>query len=189
MTLDRTLILLKPDAVQRGIIGKIIDRFESTGLKVVGMKMVWADEDRAKSHYPLDEEWARNVFDKTKKVYDQEGKEMEYKDHMEFGETIQSWLRKFISEGPIVAMVLEGPHAIELGRKLLGATEPKSALPGTIRGDFASVESYQMADKKKRPVRNLVHASDSKENAEREISIWFSQQEIFSYKKELDKHF
>ena len=86
-------------------------------------------------------------------------------------------------------MVLEGPHAIELVRKIIGATEPRQALPGTIRGDFISIESYPVANEKNRVVRNLIHASDSKETAEKEIKIWFKENELYDYRKELDKHF
>ena len=186
---EKTLILVKHDGVVRGLIGEIISRFEKTGLKVVGMKMIWPDDSKAKEHYPLDEEWAKNVYTKTKKVYDEEGKKMEYKDHMDLGETIQSWLRNFLKSGPIVAIVVEGPSAVELGRKIVGATEPKQAVPGSIRGDFTSVESYMLADKKKRCLRNLAHASDSIENAKREISVWFEEGELHNYAKELDKTF
>lgn len=186
---EKTLLLLKHDSIQRGLIGKIIERFENIGLKIIAMKMVWADEERAASHYPLDEEWAKKVFEKTKKGYDSQGKKMTYQTPLELGETIQSWNKTFLSEGPVIALVLEGPHAVELSRKIVGNTEPRQALPGTIRGDFASIESYEIADAKKRVMRNLIHASDSPENAEKEISIWFSKNELFSYKKELDKHF
>ena len=189
MVIEKTLVLLKPDAIQRSLTGKIISRFEDIGLKIVAMKMLWADEKQALNHYPLDEEWAKNVFEKTKKVYDKDGKKMEYKDHLDLGKTIQNWLTIFLREGPIVALVIEGPHAIELVRKMVGSTEPRQSLPGTIRGDYASIESYALADTKKRVLRNLIHASDTPENAQREIKVWFSDNEIHSYKKELDKHF
>ncbi len=187
--MEKTLVLLKPDAIQRNLAGKIISRFEDSGLKIVGMKMVWADEKQALKHYPLDEGWAKNVFEKTKKAYDNEGKKIEYKDHIDFGKTIQNWLTTFLREGPIIAMVIEGPHAVELIRKMVGSTEPKQALPGTIRSDFASIESYSLADNKKRVLRNLIHASDSLENANKEIKVWFKDGEIHTYKKDLDRHF
>lgn len=189
MVIERTLVLLKPDAIQRSLTGKIISRFEDSGLKIVALKMLWADEKQALNHYPLDEEWAKNVFEKTKKAYDKENKKLEYKNHLDLGKTIQSWLTTFLREGPIVALVIEGPHAIELVRKMVGSTEPRQAPPGTIRGDFASVESYTLADNKKRVLRNLIHASDTLENAKKEIKVWFNDNEIHSYKKELDKHF
>ena len=144
--------------------------------------MVFADKELAKNHYFLDEEWAKSVYEKTKKSYDKEGKKFPYKNHMDVGKTIQKWNMDFLTQGPVVAIVLEGHHAIELARKLIGNTEPRQALPGTIRSDFASTESYPLADTKSRVLRNLVHASDSIENAKREISLWFSPEELHSYK-------
>jgi len=189
MSNEQTLVLLKHDAIQRNLAGKIISRFEDSGLKLVAMKMVWADDKKAINHYPLDTTWAKQVYDKTKKVYDESGKKWPYKNHEDMGKTIQSWLIKFLKEGPVVAIVLEGPHAVEIVRKLLGSTEPRQAAPGTIRGDFAMVESYALADDKQRVLRNLVHASDTVENAKREISVWFDNKELHNYTKELDKHF
>ena len=189
MTNEQTLILIKHDAVQRSLIGKIISRFEDSGLKIIAMKMVWPDDKITAAHYPLDEEWAKNIFEKTSSVYKKAGKEMEYKNYKELGKAVQSWLLNFLKEGPIVAFVLEGPHAIEIARKIIGHTEPRQAAPGTIRGDFISVESYALSDKNKRVIRNLVHASDSVENAKREIALWFKPNEIHDYKKDLDKHF
>jgi nucleoside-diphosphate kinase len=101
---------------------------------------------------------------------------------MDLGQTIQSWNMNFLREGPVVAIVLEGPHAVEIVRKMVGSTEPRQALPGTIRGDFASIESYPVADKKKMALRNLIHASDSVDNAKREISLWFKEEEVISHK-------
>lgn len=189
MIIERTLVLLKPDAIQRGLIGKILSRFEDTGLKITGLKMVWVNETLAKNHYYLNETWAKNVYEKNKSVAEREGRKVLYKDHMELGKAIQFWNMSFLREGPTIALVLEGPHAIEIVRKMVGHTEPKQALPGTIRGDFASVESYALADEKKRVARNLVHASDTKENAEREIALWFDNSELHNYTKELDRHF
>ena len=114
---------------------------------------------------------------------------MPYKDHMDFGKTIQQWNANFLREGPVIALVLEGPHAVEIVRKMVGTTEPRQSPPGTIRGDYAMIESYTLSDEKKRVLRNLVHASDSVETANREITVWFSPKEIHSYKKDLDKHF
>ena len=187
--IEQTLMLLKHDSVSRSLIGKIITRFEETGLKLTAMKMIWPDEHIAKNHYFLDAQWAQNVFDKTKASYEKENKKFPYKDAMQLGEQIQSWNMKFLREGPVVAIVLEGPHAIEIVRKMVGSTEPKSSPPGTIRGDFAMIESYAVADKNTRVLRNLIHASDSQQSAQREIALWFTAKEIHSYKKELDKHF
>ncbi len=189
MIVEHTLVLLKPDAVQRGLMGKIMTRFEDAGLKIVAMKMLRASQDQVNNHYPFDEIWAKQVYDKTKKVYEEKGQKFEYEDHIEHGQTIRKWLMDFLMEGPILAMVLEGPHAIEIVRKMVGSTEPRQSAPGTLRGDFAVVESYALADTKKRPLRNLIHASDTVENAQREIAVWFDNHEIQKYTKELDKHF
>lgn len=187
--MEKTLVLLKHDSISRGLVGKIISRFEDIGLKIVAMKMILPDENLAKNHYFLDEEWAKAVYEKTKTSYEKDGKTFPYKSHMEFGQQIQSWNMNFLREGPIIALILQGPHSIEIVRKLVGSTEPKSSSPGTIRGDYAMMESYAVADQKARVLRNLIHASDSKNSADREIALWFTEQEIQSYNKELDKHF
>ncbi len=175
---ERTFALIKPDGVKRGISGRIISRFEDTGLKIVAMKMAWIDEEHAGKHYPLDEEWAKKVFEKTAAVYEKEGKPMKFKNYLELGADIRRKNIDFIKEGPIIAMILEAPHAVEIVRKIIGHTEPRQAIPGTIRGDFISIESYAVADAEERVARNLVHASDSVENAKREIDLWFKRNEI-----------
>jgi len=160
--IERTIVLLKPDAVQRGLVGRILERFENAGLKIVAMKMLWADEQLADRHY---------------------GDLGERK-----GENIKKQMVDFISHvGPVVAMVIEGIEAIDEVRMMVGSTEPKSATPGTIRGDFAHV-SYNYSNKKNIGVKNLIHASDSKENADKEIYLWFSINEIYSYKTVNDIH-
>lgn len=189
MVLEQTLILLKHDSVQRGIIGKILTRFEDAGFKIRGIKMVWASEELAKKHYTIDEIWTNQLFEKTKAGYDKEGKKMPYKTPHELASTIQNWNMKFLREGPVIAIVLEGPHATEIVRKMVGSTEPRQSVPGTIRGDFAITESYALADAKKRVMRNLIHASDTYPNAKREIALWFDNAELHVYTKDLDKHF
>jgi nucleoside-diphosphate kinase len=182
MVIERTLVLIKPDGVKKAIIGKIISRFEDAGLKISAIKMVWADESLARNHYFIDETWARGVFEKTKASYEKEGKQMPFANHMEIGKEVQRRNMQLLKECPVVAMVIEGPHAIELVRKMVGSTEPRQATPGTIRGDFALAESYILANGKNRAIRNLIHASDSKETSNREISLWFKPEEIHSYK-------
>ena len=177
---ERTLVLIKPDGVKKSISGKILSRFEESGLKIIGMKMLWVNEELAKNHYFLDEEWAMEIYKKTKKSYDKDKKNFPYKDHMEIGSIIQKWNMEFLIESPVIAIVLEGPHAIEIVRKIIGSTEPLNSPPGTIRGDFASVESYAVADSGKRVLRNLAHSSDSIKTAKREISLWFSVEELHS---------
>ena len=187
--IERSLVLIKHDGVSRGLIGVILSRFEQMSLKIIGMKMIHAEEELAKNHYRVDEEWAKQAFEKTRKTYETEGKKNPYKDPMEFGRILQKWNVTFLREGPVIAFVLSGPHTVEIARKLVGNTEPRQAMPGTIRGDFAMVESYAVANKKERVLRNLVHASDSVDNAEREIALWFKPHELYDYRKELDKHF
>lgn len=153
--IERTLILLKPDAVQRGLMGKIITRFEDAGVKVIGMKMVWVDEEFAKKHYTEDIAKRR-------------------------GEKVREQLLQFIREGPVVVMCLEGIQVVENVRKMVGETEPKSAQPGTIRGDFAHM-SFSYADKTDKAVPNLIHASGDKKDAEYEIKLWFTEEELHNY--------
>jgi len=180
---ERTLVLIKPDGVQKSLTGKIIQRFEDAGLIIVAMKMVWADEELAKNHYYLEEEWAKNLYDKTVQTYKKQNKEPPTSCHLEWGKTIQERLISYLNEGPVVAIIFEGPHAIDIVRKIIGPTEPRSAPPGTIRGDLASIESYAISDNEERPVKNLIHASDSEESAKREIGLWFSIDEMHSYSK------
>ena len=155
--IQRTLVLLKPDAVKRGIIGEIIMRFEKAGLKIVGMKMVWPDEELVSKHYS----------DIAKRK----------------GEKVFKLLKEYLTiHGPVVAMVLEGVEAVDIVRKIVGETEPKKALPGTIRGDYCHV-SVGYADKKEKAIYNIVHASGSEEEAKKEIELWFDQSEIHDYKR------
>ena len=185
--MEQTLVLIKPDGIQQKVVGKIITRFEDAGLKVVGMKMVWADEKRAREHYPLDEEWSKGVYAKTKESAEKNNERLDFKDYEEFGKFVQDGLVEFIQENPIVALVLEGTHSIEVVRKMVGSTEPRAANPGTIRADFASVESYPNANNQKRAVRNLIHASDSIENAKKEIKTWFDKEEVHDYSRPGDE--
>ncbi|MFA5173997.1 MAG: nucleoside-diphosphate kinase [Candidatus Pacearchaeota archaeon] len=178
---EKTLVLIKPDGVQKQLIGEITKRFEENNLKISAMKMIKADEDLAKKHYPLDLDWAKSAFEKTKKSAEEDKREIPFSDHIEFGETLQSWLVDFITEAPVIAMVLHGPNAISTVRKLVGATEPCKAEKGTIRGDLVPEESYEKANSTGRALRNLIHASDSLENAQREISVWFKKHELHDY--------
>ena len=179
--MERTLILIKPDGVKRQLIGEIIKRFENENLKVCGMKMIHPNEELAKKHYPLDEEWCKAAFEKTIKSAQEDGRKIEHSNHLEFGQKLQNWLVNFITESPIISIILEGPNAINTVRKLAGATEPCKADLGTIRGDLAPEESYEKANEMGRCLRNLIHASDSLENAEKEISLWFSDNETHNY--------
>ena len=178
MQKERTLVLIKPDGIVRQLVGKIIMRFEDSGLKIVGMKMVWVDEDFAGKHYP--ESLIPILGDKSKKSYEKHG--IEFKETIESrGKKVRESLLKYLSQGPVVAMVLEGVNAIENVRKLVGSTGPSDAPPGTIRGDFAHI-SLAYANLKEKMVKNLIHASANKEDADVEIPLWFSEKELHSYK-------
>ena len=183
--IEKTLVLMKPDALQRGITGKILERFENVGLKIVGMKMVKITDDFAKKHYVV-ENFMKTTVPKTREAYAKRGIELKETDR-EIAERIQKMLIDYMQEGPVPAFVLEGPHAVEVVRKIVGGTEPRSATPGTIRGDFF-IDSYGIADAKERPVRNLIHASGNKEEADYEVKLWFSEGELFDYEGPHDKH-
>ena len=187
MVKEKTLIVVKHDGVLRGLVGDILSRFERVGLKIIAMKMIWADENIADKHYHVSEEWAKSVFDKTKTAYEKERKKFPFTDHKKYGQMIKDWNKNFLREGPVVAAVVEGPHAIELVRKMVGHTEPRQAQPGTIRGDY-SYDSYALGDLKQRPTRNLIHASGTKDEAAREIALWFTQKEVYNYPTQHDKH-
>ncbi|MBI2136486.1 nucleoside-diphosphate kinase [Candidatus Woesearchaeota archaeon] len=156
--IERTLVLVKPDGVERQIAGEIITRIERAGLKIIGLKMVWMTKDFAKKHYKA------HI---TKAFYKS--------------------LEDFTTSGPVFAMCVEGISAIELIRKLVGATEPKSAAAGTIRGDY-SHHSYAYSDKKGIAIKNLVHASGDKNDADYEVPLWFNDSELFDYKSVHEKH-
>src|SRR3989338_513121 len=149
-TVERTFVMLKPDAVQRSVSGDLIARFEKAGLKIVAMKMVWVDKKFSREHYA---EHIQKPF---------------------YGE-----LEALITEGPVIAIVLEGRGSIAVCRKMVGATRPEEAVPGTIRGDFA----HSLGDG-----RNLIHASANAEDAKKEIKLWFTDREIHSYKRADERH-
>lgn len=181
---ERTLLFLKPDGVQRGLVGEVVGRFERAGLKVVGMKMLWPDRPLLDRHYPKDEGFLKAIGGKTKEAFAGYGldvkKEAGTDDALEIGRQVRGWLIDYVSSGPVVACVLEGIHAVSVVRKLVGDTLPYRAAPGTIRGDF-SVDSPTVANLMKRPVRNLIHASGSVEEASMEIPLWFRKEELYDY--------
>ncbi|HKB88501.1 MAG TPA: nucleoside-diphosphate kinase [Patescibacteria group bacterium] len=186
-TVERTIVLVKPDGVKRGLIGEITSRFEKRGLKVVGMKMVWVDEAMVRKHYPTTrKEWVSGIGEKTLKAYEDYGTDP--KEHLgtmdpyEIGLLVCKWLVEYLTSGPVVAIVLEGPHAIIAVRKIAGYTYPDTAIPGTIRGDF-SVDSPDLANMTKRSGMNLVHASGNAEEAKFEIELWFKKSELMDYKR------
>lgn len=155
--LEQTLIVFKPDALQRGLVGEILTRFERVGLRIVGTKMLSPDSQHFFTHY-----------EEIGKLKTRAG------DHI-FDITLQ-----MMGEGPVIAMVLEGVEAVALVRKMVGGTEPKSSAPGTIRGDFSHM-SYTYADNKKKGIPNLIHASGDFAEAEQEINHWFADSELYDY--------
>ncbi|PID31559.1 nucleoside-diphosphate kinase [Candidatus Saccharibacteria bacterium] len=155
---QETLVLFKPDAIQRGIVGEIITRFERVGLKIVGTKMIRPDREHYHKHY------------------EDIGKMITRRGQSTFDITLDMMI-----DGPVIAMVLRGVEAVELVRKLVGPTEPKSAAPGTIRGDYSHM-SFGYADSKGRGIPNLIHASGDPEEAKAEIAHWFAAPEMFDYK-------
>ncbi len=179
--MERTLVLIKPDGVQRGLVGEIIKRFENTGLKIIGMKMVYADEDKASKHYADDEEWLKSVGEKTLRSAEKKGIKIE-RTAIEQGRWIREMLMSYLTMSPLVALALEGNEAVSKVRMITGPTNPQEALPGTIRGDF-SVDSYMLGDSLERPIQNLIHASESPKEAERELKIWFNDKELHFFKR------
>lgn len=177
---ERSLVLLKPDTIQRGLIGEIVSRFEKKGLKITAMKMVWPSKEMAAKHYDLPESSALALGQRTLATYEERGEKHKFSDPMEVAADIMKRLERYLSAGPIVAMVLEGAHAISHIRKIRGGVNPLNADIGTITGDY-SMDSYFIADLDERAVRTLVHASGSVEEAENEIKIWFVEDEIHDY--------
>ena len=177
--IQKTLVIIKPDGVQRTLVGEIIQRFEKVGLKLIAMKMVRADTDTVERHYLSDPNWREVVGAKVKNNIEKDGG-MADKTPTELGEEVLSRLKNFMTAGPVIPFVLEGASAISLTRKLVGGTEPLSSDVGTIRGDFV-LDSYEMADGANRAIRNIIHASSSVEDANAEIAVWFKPEEILEY--------
>ncbi len=178
---ERSLVIIKPDGIQRSLIGEIVKRYENTGLKLVGIKMVIPTPEMIEKHYTLDPEWKMKTGVKNLEAYKQKGLKPPTDDPIEQSDNILIKLKKYFASGPIIAMVWQGQHAVPIIRKLTGSTEPLMSDVGTIRGDFV-LDSYQVADDDTRSVRNLVHASGSAKEAEDEISHWFKKEEIFNYR-------
>lgn len=179
--MQRTLLLIKPDGVYRALIGKVISQMEDSGLKVVGIKMVWPDKKLAGQHYIYDKGWLVSVGTKTHSSYKEKGIILK-ETPLQIGERVRGYLITLLTSGPIVAMVLEGNEAIPIVRKLIGSTEPKKAESYTVRGRF-STDSYDLAEKEGRAILNIVHASEDKKTADKEISVWFKKSETVDYKR------
>jgi nucleoside-diphosphate kinase len=178
---ERSLVLIKPDGVQRSLIGEIIKRYERAGLKLVAIKMFVPNEDMIEKHYTLDPSWRKVTGEKTINSYKKKGLNPPSEDPLEITAVILKNLKKYMTSGPIIAMVWEGAHSVQVIRKVTGGTEPLTSDVGTIRGDFV-IDSYQMSDGDGRAVRNLIHASGSVEEAENEIQHWFREEEVVNYR-------
>lgn len=178
---ERTLVIIKPDGVQRSLIGEIIGRYERVGLKLVAMKMVVPTAELIEKHYTLDPQWRKVTGEKTIKSYTDKGQKPPIEDPLEVTRVLLERLSKYMTSGPIIVTIWEGAHAVAIVRKITGGTEPLSSDVGTIRGDYV-LDSYAMTDKDSRPIRNLVHASGSVKEAEDEIRHWFSEDEIIKYR-------
>jgi nucleoside-diphosphate kinase len=181
MKKERTLVIVKPDGVQRSLVGEIIKRFEQAGLKIVGMKMVHPTVDLIEKHYLIDPEWRVKTGLKTIESYKKKGKNPPSDDPLKITEIILRNLKRYLAAGPVVAMVLQGAHAVGIVRKITGSTEPLTSDMGSIRGDY-TIDSYELSDVDGRAVRNLLHASGSPEEAAKEIALWFSEKEVHNYR-------
>lgn len=176
---ERTFVILKPDTVQRSLIGEVIKRFEQTGLKCTAMKMFMADEERLFKHYNKDDAWFKEKGERIVNDLKAQGRAVE-KEPIEYGKDIIRANATYMSASPVVAMVWEGNQAVAVIKKIVGSTEPATSDVGTVRGDY-TVDSYSHASYENRAVRNLIHCSDMVEEAEREISIWFDESDILPY--------
>lgn len=177
---QQTLLIIKPDGVQRALAGNIVSRIERTGLKIVALKMVLPTRDQLITHYNKDEAWflkkGTNIVENKKA----NGQPIE-KEAVEYGRDIIEQLVTFMTSGPVVAMVIQGNEAVNIVKKIVGGTEPATSDVGTIRGDL-TVDSYEHATVDGRAVRNLIHCSDEFSEAQREIAVWFTNDEIINYR-------
>ena len=173
-------MIIKPDGLQRSLVGEIIKRYERIGLKLVGLKMMVPSEEMIEKHYTLDPEWVRVTGEKTIKGYKDKGMKPPTEDPLKVTELLLQRLKKYMSSGPVIAMVWQGAHAVAIVRKITGKTEPLMSDVGTIRGDFV-LDSYEMSDIAERCIRNLVHSSGSVKEANDEIKHWFKDEELMNY--------
>jgi nucleoside-diphosphate kinase len=183
---EKTFVLIKPDGVRKGLVGEIIRRFEQRDLKVVALDMFLATRREMDGHYPKDLKWVNRLGEKTTATYEKYGhdpkREFGTKETLKIGKIVRGWLIDFMSSAPMVKMVVQGPHAVDMVRKIAGPTMPYLADMGTIRGDY-SADSAISANIEKRPVYNLIHASETSEEAAHEIKHWFGKHPIYKYKR------
>ncbi len=182
---QRTLVLIKPDGVQRCLIGEIIGRLERAGLKLVGLKMTWPTLGLVEKHYSTDKEYLTILGTKAKEGMAKLGIKDD-REPLEIGTWVRGQLGRYLAIGPVVAMVWQGTNAILNVRQLVGATNPILADAGSIRADL-TIDTIEMANMESRSVRNLMHASSDPEEAKREIALWFKETEVFEYENVMDK--
>lgn len=178
---ERTLVVIKPDGVQRSLIGEIVRRYERIGLKLVGIKMLVPKKEMIEKHYTIDPEWRRITGERRIKIAREKGEKLPSEDPFEITAKILENLKNYFASGPVIAMAWEGAHAVQIVRKITGGTEPLSTDVGTIRGDFV-LDSYTMSDTDGRCIRNLIHASSSISDAEKELALWFGPEELVNYR-------
>lgn len=190
MKKQRALLIIKPDAVERGLSGTITKRFESVGLTIIGLKFQKADSVTVIAHYPSTDVWFEKVGQRTLKNCAAKGVDpkvvFKTDDAVSIGKQVKQWLISYFQESPVLIMAVEGYECIEIIRKLSGNTIPVLAAPGTIRGDF-SHDSIDLANEAMRPLRNAIHASDAIEDGEKEVALWFKPEELFSYERADEK--
>lgn len=183
---EKTFVMMKPDAVQKGLVGEIIRRFEQRDLKIVALEMFQPSAKQIDGHYPKDLKWVTRLGEKTLATYQKYGvdpkKELGTADAEKIGKMVRKWLVGYMTSAPLVRMVVQGIHAVDMVRKIVGPTLPYLAEMGTIRGDF-SVDSPVLANIERRAVANLVHASETPSEAKHEINFWFGKSLIFKYKR------
>ena len=178
--------MIKPDGVKRGLTGEIIKRIEQRGLKVIALHMETPTREKIDHHYPKDERWITRLGEKTLGTYAKYNidplEEMGTTKAEEIGPDVRGWVLEYMTSGPVVKIIIEGVHAVDMVRKLCGNTVPSLAEMGTIRGDY-SVDSPLSANRNKRAIHNLIHASETPEEAAHEIAYWFSEKDIHDYKR------
>lgn len=189
---ELTFLMIKPDGVRRGLLGEIVKRVERAGLKVVGLKMIKPTRREIDNHYPKSKGWVHRLGEKTLATYAKFGfdaqKELGTDNPKKIGPMVRRWLVDFMSSAPLVAVAVKGIHAITMVRKMAGPTMPSDAPLGTIRGDF-SVDSAAAANRDRRAVYNIVHVSETEEEARHEIKHWFSGEPIHDYQRTDDEVF
>ncbi|KKT19875.1 MAG: Nucleoside diphosphate kinase [Candidatus Nomurabacteria bacterium GW2011_GWF2_43_8] len=183
---EKTYVMIKPDGVRKGLIGEVIRRLEQRDLKIVAIEMFQPSHDQIDNHYPKNQEWITRLGEKTKSTYEKYGFDMladfGTTDTSKIGPEIRKWLVDYMLSAPLVKMVVQGTHAVDVVRKIAGDTLPYKADMGTIRGDF-SIDSPALANKEKRAVMNIMHCSETPEEAEHEIKHWFGEGKTHDYKR------